>query len=229
MKKLFILLILTLFFPFKIDARAIGKFDDIKIFGGLEGGYYGGSGGLFRLSIFNLSKSIPLAIDFGASYFIQEDPGNAEEARRIFINDNQGGTIQKEGYSYIYFFNLRYQINSSKRNKIFLFFGGRYHYYKAHFAYIGDNEAFDVKSNPWGIGGGMNINLRLSKLFFISITGGLDYYPATKIEGHGQFYYTPDKVDENPRNAYTYDDADNAINQPKTVFSVLIGLHYRLY
>ena len=40
--------------------------------------------------------------------------------------------------------------------------------------------------------------------------------------------YTPDGIDDNPRNAYTYEDADSVVNQPKLAPSVSLGFSYRL-
>ena len=56
----------------------------------------------------------------------------------------------------------------------------------------------------------------------------MDYYVPSKLFGHGQFEYTPDGVDDNPRNAYTYDDADSVVNQPKLAPAVSLGFSYRL-
>ena len=40
--------------------------------------------------------------------------------------------------------------------------------------------------------------------------------------------YSPDGTNINPRHNYTYDDADEAINNPKFEINGLIGLNYNI-
>lgn len=201
----------------------------LKIYAGLDVGYYSGGGAIGRISFFQINKKFPLAIDLAFGYFYQTDSGNAEGARKIFINDNTGGTIEKDGSLKVLSLNLKYPLSHKRGTRLYIYGGPRYVRYTAHYAFIGNNEAFDVYSNPWGIGGGLELHVPVNKKWFLSLNAGVDSYFKSKIEGHAKYYYTPDGVDENPRNDYTYSDADEAVNQPKIVVKVLLGIHYRIF
>ena len=55
--------------------------------------------------------------------------------------------------------------------------------------------------------------------------GGADYFFQGTLKGHDTAY-SPDGDDVNPREDYTYDDADNAVNQPKFLGRFMIGINY---
>jgi hypothetical protein len=56
-------------------------------------------------------------------------------------------------------------------------------------------------------------------------SAGLDYYFSADLSGHDTLY-APDGEHVNPRNDYSYDDADAAINNPKLKIRFLVGLNY---
>lgn len=61
-------------------------------------------------------------------------------------------------------------------------------HYQAHYAFIGNNEMFSVRTTSFGV--------------------------KSRIESHGTFFYNPDDQDDRPRKDYTYDDAYESIEQP---------------
>lgn len=196
-------------------------------------GYLNGIGGGLKYSFVNISPGIPLGLHLSFGYFHQQDSGDATSARHIFINDNEGGKIEKYGINWLVAFDLSYTVERFRSSEIRLYAGPRYMSYKGHYAYIGDNEEFDVVSTPWGIGGGLLFQFAISRSFCLFVNVGLDYYYLNKLEGHGKYHYTPDGVDENPRTnndgyTYTYEDADKAVNQPGWEGKFFIGIAYRL-
>ncbi len=192
-------------------------------------GYFNGIGGIAELSIYRRSISIPLAVHFGVGYFKQEDPGSATAARRIFINDNTGGNdnIKEYGQNWLFIIDISLPVYRKKDFIIRAYGGARYVKYTAHFDYQGGNEAFDVYSNPWGVGLGLRMELPFSQNYTVGLDLGLDYYIPDTLSGHGNFY-NPSNEDDNPRDDYTYSDADNAVNQPKYSPKAVLYIQYRL-
>ena len=92
---------------------------------------------------------------------------------------------------------------------------GLMNHYNAHFAFIGNNEAFTVSTTALGVGlgCGLRIGLPESRTSFI-LKGGVEYLFPSRIDAHGTYYYTPDNSDDNPRNDFSYNDAKESINQP---------------
>ena len=161
----------------------------------------------------------------GTTY--QMDPGNAEEARLIFINGNQGGSVEEYGQSYFFALDLGWKALSRKSMQLELVASGLVNRYNANFAYIGDNEDFTVKTTAFGFGVGGNMRILFSgRQSALVVKCGIEYFPKTKFEAHGTYYYTPDDEDSNPREDYTYDDADEAVNQPRFRPYVMLGIIY---
>jgi hypothetical protein len=221
-------LTLLILSPAEISARG-ELYEPRSFFLGLDGGYSYGPGGGLRLSLQRIGTNVPLGIDLGAGYYHQVNPGDAEAARRIFINDNTGGTIEKHGYSISIFMNLKYRILLFRGMEFHILAGPRYTWYTAHFAFIGNNEAFDVKSDHWGLGGGIELDIRMTDRLFFTINLGLDYYFPSQLSGHGTYYYNPGGKDDVPRQNYTYEDADRAVNQPGLAVRAMLGVRYRAF
>jgi hypothetical protein len=59
------------------------------------------------------------------------------------------------------------------------------------------------------------------------LTIGGDYFFDAKLQGHDTAYL-PDGENVNPRDDFTYKDADKAINQPKIEFRLMIGFSYAI-
>jgi hypothetical protein len=192
---------------------------------GVALGHNGGPGIKVNGLISDFAEGFPLAVKLGIGY-TSVDPGNAAEARSIFINDATNGTPEQSGWVWDFRADLLYKLKWFAPAQTFLYAGIRYASFTGNFKYIGGNEDFDVTSAPWGFGTGMEIYFRISKRIDLVTTAGIDYYLDSDLTGHDTVY-SPDGENINSRLDYTYQDADDAINQPGLNLLVLIGLSYR--
>jgi hypothetical protein len=165
---------------------------------------------------------------FSANLAYQWNSGDATAARRIFINDATGGTIEKYGNTTSFELDLSWVLGQFSTLEYSVFGGPRLSLYEGHYAFIGDNEDFAVTHNTFGIGAGIKGEIPLGSDFLLSLKAGVDYFFPSTFEAHGQFIYTPDGVDANPRGSFTYEDADRAVNQPHWVPRAQIGVLYKL-
>lgn len=196
-----------------------------KFSAGLNLGYYGGFGLQAFGKVTDFADDFPLAGRIGIGY-TAVGPGSALDARRIFINDATNGTPDKSGRIWDFRFDFLYPTSFLSLNRAFFFAGPRYSRFNGNFKFIGGNEDFDVSTNQWGLGIGLESYYHIRGRFDMVITGGLDYYFSSKMYGHDTSY-SPDGTDENGRNDYTYDDADEAIGQPKIEPRLMMGFNYR--
>ncbi len=192
--------------------------------GGLNAGFNSGLGIMGTLRISNFAEDFPFSLRFGIEY-TSVDPGDPNAARSIFINDATNGVPQKSGYIWDFRMDFMHKVNFMGLPKTFLYIGPRYSMFTAVFDFIDGNEFFNINSNQWGLGGGAESDFRLSGRLSLVFNAGLDYYFLSPIEGHDTSYQ-PDGLIINGRKNYTYKNADNAINQPKIVFKVMMGFNY---
>jgi hypothetical protein len=200
----------------------------LDVYQGVESGYYGDVAGILRFSLRGLSQRVPVELRLMAGAAYQFDSGDATLARKIFINDNTGGTIEKYGTNLLVGLDLAYRLLGGPDLALNAFAGPRGSFYSAHYTFVGNNESFAVRSNAAGIGGGASVVLRMGKRTVGTLTAGVDYFFPAKLYGHGTYTYTPDGVDQNPRNDYTYEDADAAVNQPRLLPALTLGVEYLL-
>jgi hypothetical protein len=200
----------------------------LEVFQIYSGGYYGDISGALGIGVRDIFPSLPIGARLTAGVAYQYDSGDATSARRIFINDNEGGSIEKWGMSHMLALDITFRAASSKNLSLYGFAGPRLSFYSAHFGFIGNNEVFAVRSNAFGIGIGAQVTLRTGPRLVASLSGGADYYFPAKLYAHGTYYYTPNGVDQVPRNAYTYEDADAAVNQPRFTPALILGFEYLL-
>ena len=106
--------------------------------------------------------------------------------------------------------------------------------FKGNFKYVGGNEEFDVVSQQWGLGGGLETRFSMSSSLNLLITAGLDYYFPSTLHGHDTSY-SPDNDNVNARNnnenndePFTYKEADEGIGQPRFMPFALVGLTFNL-
>jgi hypothetical protein len=151
------------------------------------------------------------------------EPGSATQARRIFINNATNGTPEKRGHTWDT--GLDVLVRRSERTHLFL--GVRRTSFLANFRYVGGNEDFDVRSTHWGFGGGLEATYPVGRRAAILVSGGVDYYLPSRLQGHDTSY-SPDNDNVNPREAFTYSEADDAIHQPVLRPMALVGLRWRL-
>ena len=193
-----------------------------RFYAGIVTGYNGGFGLQLSGTISNFAKGFPLSARFGVGY-TSTDPGSPTDARKIFINNATNGIPEESGW----FWDLRMDLMLPVKifSESFLYAGPRYSMFTANFEFIGGNEFFDITSDQWGLGGGLESYFALSSNLDLVINAGADYYFSGTITGHDTAY-SPDGENINPREDYTYEDADNSVNQPKILPRVMVGFSY---
>jgi len=191
---------------------------------GVQAGLRAGIGVEGNAMVKDFAEGFPMALRLAAGYSRRE-AGKADDARRIFINDNTNGTPEEKAWLWDIRFDFMYDFGWSSSADIYVTGGVRYSMFTANFKYIGGNEDFDVTSNQWGLGAGLEGYFNITQNLQFMVGGGVDYYFPSTLKGHDT-EYNPDGDDVNPRNDYTYDDADDAINQLSWEPRALIGLSY---
>ena len=197
-----------------------------EIFGEAQIGHQRGLSLGMQFSVHNFAKSLPLALRVGLAR-ATFDPGNAADARKIFINNNQGGTVVKSGKTWNYSFDFLYPFRLLNIPNTVLVVGPRYARFTGNFRYVGNNEDFDVVSKHWGIGLGLEASFAVTDKVNFLLSGGSEYFFPAELNGHDTSYW-PDGEKVNPREDYEYADADAAVNQPELQFRMMVGLSYLL-
>jgi hypothetical protein len=187
-------------------------------------GYNGGLGFQLNLVTANFARQFPMNLQLGLAYSSM-NPGNAADARKIFINDATNGDPEKSGWMWDARFDFLYQVKWLSLQRAYVYGGPRYAMFTANFNFIGGNEDFDITSNQWGLGLGIKAYFAMGTRFDFVTSAGFDYYFASELSGHDT-RYNPDGENVNARNDYTFDDADNAINNPTFQLRLLVGLNY---
>jgi hypothetical protein len=59
------------------------------------------------------------------------------------------------------------------------------------------------------------------------VSGGADYFFPSRLQGHDTSY-SPDNDNVNPREDFTYSEADDAVGQPVLRPMAMVGLRWRL-
>jgi len=179
------------------------------------------------------NSELPFELRGGIGYTFL-NPGNAMDARRVFINNNTNGTPEKSGRSIDYRFDFLIHKPIFGLKNSYIVVGPRGSSFKGNFAYIGGNEDFDVVSHQWGLGAGLETRFAMSPKLNLVIAAGLDYYFPSTLHGHDTSY-SPDNDNKNPRNdnenddePFVYRDADEAISQPRWMPFALIGVTLNL-
>jgi hypothetical protein len=195
-----------------------------EVSAGISTGYTGGFGVQGNLMISNFARDFPLSARFAIGYSTL-DPGNAADARKIFINDATNGVPEKNGEDWNFRMDFMYRVHFLSMRRFFLFAGFRYSAFSADFRFVDGNEFFNINSNQWGMGLGGESYFMLVPGLDLVFSAGTDFYFNSVIEGHDTSY-SPDGQIINGRRNYTYYDADQAINQPKLMIRALIGFNY---
>jgi len=219
-------------FSYNVSSQE-GTTNKLKFSGEVLTGYNRGLGFQTKVTASNFAPEFPFKLRFGLGYTFL-NPGDALDARRIFINNNTNGTPEKHGRS----IDLRLDLLVSKTifniNHSYLVFGPRFSAFKGDFKYVGGNEDFEVKSHQWGIGGGIENHFKMAKNLGLIIAYGLDFYVPSTLTGHDTSY-SPDNDNINPtrdnqnENVYfIYKDANRAIRQPEFMPYLLFGVSFGL-
>ena len=172
------------------------------------------------------TRTAPLSLRISGA-FSGRDAGSALDARRVFINDNTNGTPEASARVWQMRLDLLVPVAHVGRTPVQLGLGVRRAYFSGSFDFVGGNETFEIDSNPWGAGFFAETVHVVSDRVDFSLQLGLDYFFDARIEGHDTAY-EPDGDNVNPRNDYTWDDADEAVNQPTIEPFGMIGVRFRL-
>ncbi len=189
---------------------------------GTEAGFGVHLHGTFR----DFTRDVPLSLRLAVGYHVA-NAGDPYLARRVFINDNTNGTPEDSAKYLQFRCDLLFPLLKAGRQQIHLFGGVRHARYKAEFIYVGGNEDFEIRTNPWGLGLGVESYFPLSDSAEFMLQLGVDHFLDAEIYGHDTTY-TPDGDHINPRDGYGYDDADDAIDQPRTEILAMVGIQFRL-
>jgi len=183
-----------------------------------------GFGSEIACNFTNLASGLPFDLRVGIGY-AHVTPGDPIAARRIFINDATNGVPEANGRNWDYKLDVIVPMNGFLLGKTSFYGGPRYSRFTANFRYVGGNEDFDVRSNQWGVGGGLESAFAITPRFDLMVTTGVDYLPSAELKGHDTSY-NPNRETGKERDDYTFADADEAINQPKLEMKLLLGLKY---
>jgi len=192
-------------------------------------GFMMGYGSGFGVEAFgvasNFAEGFPLQAKLGIG-FTSVDAGSPPDARRVFINNATNGIPEKNGQTWDFSLDVGYPVNLFSMKRAFVVGGVRHARFKGNFKYVGGNEDFDVKSSHWGVGAALQSYFAMGGRFDLVLNGGLDYFFSSTLMGHDTAY-APDGTAVNPREDYTYTDADSAIGQPKLRPILMLGVNYR--
>jgi hypothetical protein len=193
---------------------------------GLQVGQVGGKGGQVQIAIDEFAQNFPASLRWTAGY-ARRDPGDPLGARRVFINDNTNGTPDEQGSLWQFGMDFVIPVRTVKGQPLDVYFGPRYSRFLATFDFIGGNEIFDITSRQWGWGFGLESRFAMGDRAALLLSAGVETYLDAEISGHDTAY-SPDDEPVNGRNDYTFDDADEVIDQPQWEPRLLIGVTWGL-
>lgn len=192
---------------------------------GLQAGYYNGPGLYLNGELTDFATGFPFKMRLGVGYTKVQNPGKALDARSIFINNNTNGSPEKDGWMWDFRMDLMYRVHWLDLSNAFVYAGPRYAAFTANFNFVNGNENFDVVSEHWGWGLGLNTSFAMSRTLDLVLDGGLDYFFSSTLTGHDTSY-SPDNENVNAREDYEFKDADEAINQPRYNLRLMMGVNY---
>ncbi len=178
-----------------------------------------------HLTAADFADGFPLAPRLGFTYTAPQ-LGHALDARRIFIDNATNGTPGERGRTLGLRLDMLYPVRVFSLPRAYVFGGMRHASLRANFKFVGGNEDFDVTSSERGLGGGLDSYFAASGHIDILISAGVDYFFSSTLTRHDTAC-RPDRDNVNPREDFTYADADAAIHQPKLGPLLLMGLTNR--
>jgi len=204
-----------------------------KVSAGILTGYNRGYGIQANFTLNRSASQLPFDLRGGVGYAFL-NPGNSADARRIFINNNTSGAPEKSGRSIDYRLDFLFSKSMFGLKQSYVVLGPRGSSFKGNFKYVGGNEEFDVVSQQWGLGAGIESHFNMARNLNFVVAIGLDYYLPSTLHGHDTSY-SPDNDNVNPRNdnenddtPFTYKDANEAIAQPSFMPYAMIGVTLNL-
>jgi hypothetical protein len=193
--------------------------------GAFTAGYRSGRGFEAMVVAHDFLGRSPLRVRLGLRY-ADVNAGHAMDARHVFINDNTNGTPDQHANTTGLKLDLLYPVRLLGQSRLYAFGGPRRAWYKADYRFVGGNEDFEVTSDHWGIGAGLEKRYLMSTRLALTLAGGFDYYFPSTIYGHDTSY-SPDGTSVNGRAGYTYASADHAVAQPKLDPLLVLGVELR--
>jgi hypothetical protein len=169
-----------------------------------------------------LAEGIPWAVRLRLGH-TAVSPGSPTLARRVFVNQATNGTPSASGRTWDG--GLDVLLPRGPRTRIYA--GLRHSSFMADFVFIGGNEDFEVRSSHWGVASGFEGGFPMARKLDLLLSAGAEYYLSSRIAGHDTSY-SPSNQNVNPREDFTYADADEAVGQPKLRLALLVGVSYRL-
>ncbi len=205
----------------------------LKFTESLMTGYNRGFGIQGSVTASNFDKGFPFKLRLGVGLNIL-NPGNALDARRIFVNNATNGTPEKKGHSIDFRLDFMIPKTVFGVKDSYFTFGPRFSAFLGDFRYVGGNEDFEVRSNQWGLGAELENHFKMMKDIVFVINYGLDFYFPSTLSGHDSSY-SPDNDNINPKDDYQnddqpfkYRDADKAIYQPKFMPHLMLGFIFSI-
>jgi hypothetical protein len=188
-------------------------------------GFNGGTGGQVGFQAGDFSYELPLAVRIAVSY-LRTFPGDAQKAYPIFRGETTTTAMDEKADIW----NCRLDVSYRFKNRSFSFmtvFGGaRYSMFTGKFMPKNFQEDLEITSNQWGMGIGIQGTYEYGKNTDFLIQAGLDYYFPSTLKSNGTSY-SPNGDSTNPQNGYTWDDANDAIDQPSWEPLLMIGVIFR--
>jgi|WetSurMetagenome_2_1015567.scaffolds.fasta_scaffold00202_4 hypothetical protein len=205
----------------------------LKYYAAIMTGYNRGFGIQANITAYNFPKDFPLELRLGIGLSFL-DPGNAADARRIFINNATNGVPEKNGRSLDLRFDFLFPKTVFGNTNSFLILGPRFSTFRGHFDYVDGNEVFDITSAQWGVGAGIENHFKLTHKLSLLLNYGLDVYLPSTLTGHDTSYspnndnVNAEENNQNNDNPFTYKDANKAIRQPFLMPHLMIGVNFNL-
>lgn len=193
---------------------------------GLSLGANGGLGGEGTLTLSDFAEGFPFSARFAAGY-LSLDPGDAPLARRVFVNEATNGSAEKSGHRFDLRVDARYQLKGGRLAGTWFYFGPRFSMWHGTFNFVDGNETFDVTTNQFGAGAGFEQVFTMGPHTDFTIGAGLDWYANADFKGHGSTY-SPNGTSVDPKEDFTYTNADQAIAQPRFAPRVMIGMQHHI-
>lgn len=201
-----------------------GMMDSVEWSVGLALGYRSGFGIKASGMVAGFTPSFPMTARFGVGY-TSHDAGEPFAARSVFINDATNGVPQESGRTWSFEFDVLYPVKVLSLPRSHVYGGIRHARFNGNFKFVGGNEDFDVRSRHWGVGAGLESYFWMSRRIEMLASAGLDYFFSSRLSGHDTSY-SPDGANVNPRNEFTYADADSAVAQPRLDPLLMFGFRF---
>lgn len=196
----------------------------LRTAGGLSLGVNAGLGGQADVTLSDLAADLPVSARLAVGYW-GLDPGDAYDARRVFINANTNGDPTKSGHRWDLRMDVLHHVERGALRHWWLGVGPRYSRFRGDYDFVGGNETFYITSSQWGVGGSLEGRWSTGPETELVVGGGLDWFAKSTLKGHDSAY-SPDGSAVSPVDAYTWADADQAIDQPAWAPRLTVGLQH---